>query len=94
LRETLRSVLLEPKDVIDLLRSTPVPWAAVAGTQDYVLAGGVRETLDPTGRLHVASGGHTTPLEDPAAVATAIRSVAADLSTIPDEAHHARRESA
>ena len=87
LRETLRSVLLEPQDGMDLLRSMPVPWTAVAGTQDYVLTGGVRETLDPTGRLHVASGGHTTPLEDPAAVATATRAVIADLSSTPDEAH-------
>ncbi len=94
LRETLRSVLLEPEDAVGLLRSLPVPWTAVAGSQDYVLTGGVRESLEPTGRLHVAPGGHTTPLEDPAAVATAIHAVIADLPGQPDEAHPAHRRSA
>lgn len=85
LRETVRSVLLEPEDAMGLLRSVAVPWTVVAGDADYVLTGGVREALGATGRLHVTSGGHTTPLEDPAAVATAIRSVC-PARPVPDAA--------
>jgi 3-oxoadipate enol-lactonase len=77
LRETLRSVLLEPEDALDLLPSLTMPWTAVAGAQDYVLSDEVRETLTSAGRLEVSRGGHTTPLEDPAAAAGAIRSVIA-----------------
>lgn len=80
LSETVRSVLLEPHDALDLVATSPVPWIAVAGEQDYVLAGGVRETLDATGRLQVARGAHTTPMEDPDALAVAVGSLLAALA--------------
>lgn len=83
LRETLHSVLLEPDDAVSLLHSSRAPWRAVAGAEDYVLAGGVREILSRTGRLDIARGGHTTPLEDPAAVAAVIRALVADLAAGP-----------
>jgi pimeloyl-ACP methyl ester carboxylesterase len=79
LRETLRSVLLEPADALHLLRTLPVPWAAVAGEDDYVLSGRLRAALAPTGRLHIAQGSHTTPLEDPEALAATTGRLLADL---------------
>lgn len=71
--ETLRSVLLEPEDALDAATALPVPWAAVAGEQDYVLAGGVAEALGPN--LTVVPGAHTSPLEAPQAMSTAVRTV-------------------
>jgi pimeloyl-ACP methyl ester carboxylesterase len=81
LRESLRSVLLDPSDALTLTRGLSVPWAAIAGNDDYVLAGGVRAELAETAHLTVVRGGHTTPREDPAAVADVARRVHAAAST-------------
>lgn len=72
IRRTLEAVLLDPHDAVDLVADLVVPWAAVAGQDDYVLEGGVGEQLHALGDLRVARGGHTSPLEDPAAVAETI----------------------
>lgn len=90
LRETIRSVLLEPEDAVEVLRSTQVPWRAVAGEQDYVLNKAVREVLGRDLRLRVARGGHTTPLEDPTAIVEAIHGVQSDLSVVPAEGGYPR----
>ncbi len=80
LRETVRSVVLEPDDALAMVDALTVPWVAVAGADDYVLHGGVRETLAAAGDLRVTAGGHATPLEDPVAVAGAVRDVLARLA--------------
>ena len=75
----LRSVLLEPGDalrMVDALVAGPVPWAAVAGADDYVLGDGVQAHLDALGVLTVSSGGHTTPVEDPTVLAMVVEQVA------------------
>lgn len=72
LRETLRSVLLEPEDELPLLLELDLAWTMLAGEDDYVISGGVRETVAATGRLALVPGGHTSPLEQPEAVARAI----------------------
>jgi pimeloyl-ACP methyl ester carboxylesterase len=69
---TVRSVLLEPNDSLDLLDKLEVPWKFIAGRDDYVLSGGVAERLERTGRLVRVPGGHMTPVEQPAAVLDAI----------------------
>lgn len=77
LRATLRSVLLEPTDAVEKLEALPQPWAAVAGAQDYVLGGGMRQRLEASGRLTVARGSHTSPREDPDTVTGVIRGLLA-----------------
>jgi pimeloyl-ACP methyl ester carboxylesterase len=72
---TVRSVLLEPGDSLDLLGRLEVPWRFVAGLGDYVLGGGVADRLEPTGRLVRVPGGHMTPVEQPGAVLDAISQV-------------------
>jgi pimeloyl-ACP methyl ester carboxylesterase len=79
-RDTLRSVLLDPGDALHLVDSLPVPNTLVAGEDDYALSAPVRAALDPSGRVHVARGGHATPLEDPDAVTEATRALIADLA--------------
>lgn len=72
---TLRSVLLEPTDSLDLVADLGVPWVAVAGRDDYVIADGVAARLAALGELRVVDGAHTTPLEQPAALTEAIIAV-------------------
>jgi pimeloyl-ACP methyl ester carboxylesterase len=84
LRETLRSVLLEPGDALDLTYALSMPWTAVAGDDDYVLADGVRGALDRRGRLRTTHGAHTTPVEDPETVSIAVRDILSQLPpTLP-----------
>lgn len=78
-RDTLRAVLLEPSDALNLVESLPVPYTLLAGEDDYVLTTTVRDALAPSGRLRVARGGHTSPLEDPDALAQATRALLTDL---------------
>lgn len=78
-RETLRSVLLEPGDALDLVESLQMPWRMVAGEDDYVLNATVRDAVAPSGRLRVVRGGHTSPVEDPDALAQATWALLADL---------------
>ncbi|MGB7450478.1 MAG: alpha/beta hydrolase [Ornithinimicrobium sp.] len=65
LRETLRSVLIESDDTIDLLASLEAPWTFVAGRDDYVISNGFDTEIRRYGTLHVVDGAHTTPLEAP-----------------------------
>ena len=81
-RDTLRSVLLEPGDALHLVEALPVPYTLVAGEDDYALSAPVRATLAPSGRVRVARGGHATPLEDPDALADAIRALITDLAPV------------
>jgi len=80
IRETLRSVLLEPGDGIGWLEQIAVPWIAVAGADDYVIAGGVSERVQAVGELWIATGAHSTPLEAPDIVAEAIAEVQARMT--------------
>ena len=79
LRDTLRAVLLEPGDALDLVTSLQVPWRLVAGEDDYVLTTTVRDAVAPSGRLRVARGGHSSPVEDPDAIEAAIGALRAEL---------------
>jgi pimeloyl-ACP methyl ester carboxylesterase len=79
LRDTLRAVLLEPGDALNLVESLPVPYTLVAGEDDYVLSTTVRDAVAPSGRLRVARGGHSSPLEDPDAITAAARALIAEL---------------
>lgn len=81
LAETLRSVLLEPDDALALVEGLTIPWLALAGEDDYVLAGGVRQRLAALGDLRTVAGGHASPLEDPSAVAAAITDLLAATAT-------------
>ena len=71
-REVLRAVLLDPDGALDALDRLDLPWLAVAGEDDYVLGGEVRERLLARGRLHEVPGSHSSPMEAPAEVAAAI----------------------
>lgn len=77
---TVRSVLLEPGDSVGLLDRLRVPWCFVAGSDDYVLGGGVAERLERDDRLVRVPGGHMTPVEQPDAVLDALSQVRAVVS--------------
>jgi pimeloyl-ACP methyl ester carboxylesterase len=81
-RDTLRSVLLEPGDALHLVEALSVPYTLVAGEDDYALSAPVRAALAPSGRVRVARGGHATPLEDSDALADAIRALITDLAPV------------
>lgn len=72
LRATLRSVLLDTDDTLDLLAVLDVPWTFIAGRDDYVIAGGVAEQIQRHGPLHLVDGAHTSPLEAPDQLAATI----------------------
>ena len=65
LSDTLRSVLLEPDDSLDLLAQLDAPWTFVAGRDDYVLANGTGDDIGNLGDLVLVDGAHTTPIEAP-----------------------------
>lgn len=75
--ETIRSVLLEPRDATHLLGTLELPWIFVAGARDYVLSNGTADLISAAGPLRIAAGAHTTPLEDPATLVEAIAEVRA-----------------
>ncbi|MGB7448286.1 MAG: alpha/beta hydrolase [Ornithinimicrobium sp.] len=79
LRRTLRSVILQSGDAEGLLRDLTIPWIAVAGADDYVIAGQARQRLSELGPLEVVSGGHTSPLEQPQRLQSVIERVAHDM---------------
>lgn len=81
--ETLRSVLLEPGDAVDLVAELEVPWVAVAGRDDYAIADGVAAALRELGDLHVVDGAHTTPLEQPQAIVDVIERIGARVDSVP-----------
>ncbi|MBG6223828.1 pimeloyl-ACP methyl ester carboxylesterase [Arthrobacter sp. CAN_A2] len=79
IRQTLTSVLLAPRDAVHLVGELQIPWRAVGGARDYVLAGGVADVIRQKGDLLIAPGGHTSPLEAPHVIADALGAVLDDI---------------
>lgn len=80
-RRTVRSVILDPGDAVDLVTALAIPHRIVGGADDYVLANGILERLRAAGEdVVVTPGGHTGPVEAPAHLATAVREVVARLA--------------
>ncbi|MEO0606030.1 MAG: hypothetical protein AAF211_31670, partial [Myxococcota bacterium] len=71
---TLRRVLLEPTDAVDLLAEVEVPTTLHAGVDDYAGNEAVRRRVSAVGQTILRhEGGHMGPVEAPEHLAAAIR---------------------